>query len=125
MSTINETGTLPVGIEVGGKVHRDFTLRPRLVHDSVDVLEDPKAQSSDAYRGVALIAAQIERLGDLTPEQINTELLLSMFDADMATIMEAARRLEGRLLTFRREGENTPAGASGAGEDRSAVAASA
>lgn len=120
-----EHGALPIGIEVDGKVHRDFTLRPRLVRDSVAVLEDARAQSNDAYRGVALIACQVVQLGTLKPEQIDTELLLSMFDTDMATIMEAASRLEGRLMTFRDDGEDTAAAAPGAGEDRRAVARSA
>ncbi len=122
MSSLMEQGVLPIGVEVGGKRHRAFTLRPRLVRDSVDVLEDSRAQNNDAYRGVALIACQIERLGDLTSAEIGTELLLSMFDADMAEIMKAASRLEERLLTFREAGEGAASGASGAGENRRAVA---
>lgn len=120
--TFQEHGVLPIGIKVDGQVHRDFTLRPRLVRDSVQVLEDPKAQTNDAYRGVALMACQVVQLGTLNAEQIDTELLLSMFDTDMATIMEAASRLEGRLMTFRDDGQAAAAVAPGAGEDRRAVA---
>ena len=35
---IKETGKLNVGIEVDGKSHLDFELRPRLVRDSVAVV---------------------------------------------------------------------------------------
>lgn len=119
-----EIGMLPIGIEVDGKVHRDFTLRPRLVRDSVEVMEDPRAQTNDAYRGVALIACQVEHLGDLPAAKIDTELFLSMYDSDMATIMEAASRLEGRLTSFRGESEGAAPGASGTAENRGAVAAS-
>ena len=123
MSALKESGTLPVGVEVDGKFHYEFTLRPRLVRDSVDVLEeDSRAQNNDAYRGVALIARQIESLGDLEPEQITTKLLLSMFDTDLAAIMEANSRLEGRLKNFRTQSKNTPASASGIGENRDPVA---
>jgi phage FluMu protein gp41 len=118
-----ESGTLPVGVEVDGKFHHEFTLRPRLVRDSVDVLEeDSRAQSNDAYRGVALIARQIEQLGDLEPDQITAKLLLSMFDTDLAAIMAANSRLEERLKNFRAEGKNAPASASGIGENRDTVA---
>lgn len=98
---LKEKGTLLVGVEIDGKTHRDFVLRPRLVRDSVEVLEDEKAQNNDAYRGVALISRQIEKLGELTSEQITTDLLLSMYDADLAVIMEANSRLEVRLSNFR------------------------
>lgn len=122
---ITESGTLPVGVEVDGKVHRAFVLRPRLVRDSVDVLGDPKAQDNDVYRGVALTALQLESLGDLPRDKINTELLLDMFDADLAAIMEAAGRLERRLLTFRGAGTDAPQAATGAGESGGALAGGA
>jgi len=102
-SALKEVGSLLVGVEVDGNLHYEFTLRPRLVRDSIRVMEDDKARQNDAYRGVALIACQLEKLGDLKPEQISTELLLSMYDADLAVIMEANSRLEGRLQNFRKE----------------------
>jgi phage FluMu protein gp41 len=120
MSEIKETGFLPIGVEVAGVVHREFTLRPRLVRDSVDSFEEC-VQANDAYRGVALTARQIDRLGTLPIEAINTNLLLNMYDADLAEIMAAAGRLESRLLTFRDAPAGQPQAASGVGEDRSAV----
>jgi len=98
---LKEVGELLVGVELDGVLHSDFVLRPRLVRDSIRVMADEQAQQNDAYRGVALIACQIVKLGELSSAQITTELLLSMFDADLAVIMAANGRLEGRLQSFR------------------------
>jgi phage FluMu protein gp41 len=125
MSALTEDGLLPIGIEVAGAVHQAFTIRPRLVRDSVDVLTDPLAQDNDAYRGVALFARQLVSLGTLQAGDITTELLLGMYDTDLGAIMAAHGRLEARLQTFRGGSQVAAAGASGAGEDRGAVAAGA
>ena len=122
MKKFRESGSLLIGVEVDGKLHRDFLLRPRLVRDSVTVLDENRAQSNDAYRGVALIACQVEELGSLTREQITTDLLLSMYDADLAVIMEANSRLEGRLQSFRVKDEGTKVVAPSVGENRHSVA---
>lgn len=122
MSVLKESGALLLGVEMNGRTHRDFTIRPRLVRDSVTVMESGMAQSNDAYRGVALIACQIESLGDLVREQITTELLLSMFDADLAVIMEANTRLEVRIQSFRKQNKGSADIASSSGENRHAVA---
>lgn len=121
-AALRESGTLPVGVEMDGEVHREFVLRPRLVRDSVDVLADePQAQTNDAYRGVAITARQLERLGDLPRDKIDTGLLLGMFDTDLSAIMQAAERLEARLLTFRAADEGAAQAAPGAAEGGGAV----
>lgn len=122
---LKETGELPIGVEVDGVLHRDFTLRPRLVRDSVEVMEDALARDNDAYRGVALIAKQIERLGDLPRDRVTPDLLMSMFDIDMAKIMERAALLEGRLLTFRKPGQKASEASPDPREDRGALGGSA
>jgi len=121
-NAFKETGTLPVGVEVDGKLHREFTLRPRLVRDSVEAQEIARAQTNDSYRGAVLIAAQLEKLGDLPREKITTELLLELFDVDMGEILKANARLEVRLATFRGQTAGAAQAASGAGEDRGAMA---
>ena len=113
-NALKEKDTLLVGITVDGKLHQDFIVRPRLVSDSVKVMEDEKAQNSETYRGVALYACQLEKLGELTPEQITTELLLTMFDADLAVIIKACTRLEVRLTKFREPAEKPTKVTSGA-----------
>ena len=101
MDQLKETGILVIGVEVDGVVHQNFTMRPRLVRDAVTALEDPKAQGNDAYRGVALLAQQLESLGTLAKEQITTDLLRAMFYVARELIVNANFALEKRLATFR------------------------
>jgi len=61
---IIEKGTLPVGLEIGGKVHRDYELRPMKVKDldaqSV-ALDNPSALYSDCF----VFGLRLTKLGDL------------------------------------------------------------
>jgi hypothetical protein len=101
---IKHNGTLPVGIEVDGVVHRDFELRPQLVRDSIEVSKKLTAEYSDSYFGIALYAEQLVKLGTLPKEAITAELLLDAYDMDMQVIMKGADSLRERLKTFRDEG---------------------
>lgn len=98
---ITEKGTLPIGVEFGGKVHREFELRPQKVKDSVDVMEDARALKNDGYFGVAVLARQIEKLGDIPKEEISPALLLEMWDDDLKVLHEAQGRASQKLATFR------------------------
>lgn len=100
---ITEKGTLPIGIEFEGRVHRDFELRPQKVKDSVDVMEDPRAQKNDGYFGVAVLARLIEKLGDIPKEKITPSLLLEMWDEDLKALHEAKGRVSQKLASFRGE----------------------
>lgn len=122
MDQLKESGTLPVGVEVDGVLHSTFVLRPRLVRDSVNVLADEKAQSNDAYRGVALISMQLESLGTLEKDKITPDLLLDMLDIDMAEIMKANDALGERLTNFRKDGAGAAQVASGAAQGGDSVA---
>lgn len=110
---ITQQGTLPVGIEVGGVLHRDFELRPQKVRDSLDALEDERASSNESYLGLLMTAKQITRLGTLKPEQITVDLLLDAFDIDIQVLMEGASTLRERLKTFRAKNEELAALATG------------
>lgn len=98
---ITEKGTLPIGVEFEGKVHREFEIRPQKVKDSVNVMEDPLAQKNDGYFGVAVLCNQIERLGDIPKEKITTALLMEMWDDDLKALHEAKGRVGRKLATFR------------------------
>lgn len=98
---IKEEGSLIVGVEFGGKRHKDFILRPQLVRDSIDAVEDPRAKKNESYLGFLVLARQIEKLGDIPAEKITPELLLNMLDEDLLVINEAAGRLQKRLRSFR------------------------
>jgi hypothetical protein len=100
---ITHKGKLPVGIEVDGVVHSDFELRPQLVRDSIDGLQDAKAVENESYLGLVMLASQILSLGSLPKERINAELLMDALELDMKALMEGATKLRERLLTFRKE----------------------
>ena len=102
-----EKGTLPIGIEYDGKIHRDFELRPQTVADSVDAVEEDRARDNESYLGVVVLAKQMIKLGDIPREDITTNLLLGMYDVDIAAVNEALGRLRKRLLSFRDEPKNS------------------
>jgi hypothetical protein len=99
--SMNEKGTLLLGIEHEGKVHKEFELRPKFVSDSIDAIEDERAQRNESYLGLCILSKQIVRLGDIPKEKITPELLMSMYEVDMGTLTEASRRLENKQLSFR------------------------
>lgn len=121
---VKEKGKLPIGLLVNGVWHRDFVLRPRLVSDTVKALEDPRT-NDEGFRGVALLAVQIEKLGDIPPDQITSDLLLGMFDSDLGEVMAKAGALEARLIRFRKESEEAQKAAPGAHDGGDPVRASA
>lgn len=100
---ITEKFTLLDGIEFGGKTHRDIEMRPRKVGDSVNALENERAQTNEAYMGLVILAAQIIALGDIPKDQITADLLMDITDDDMTEINEKLVRLRNRVKTFRTE----------------------
>lgn len=121
---IKEKGKLPIGLHINGVWHRDFVLRPRLVRDTVQALEDPRT-NEEGFRGVALLATQIEKLGNIPPDEITPDLLLGMFDTDLGEVMAKAGALEARLIRFREEFEAAPKAAPSAHHDGDSVRAGA
>lgn len=96
---------LIAGIEMDGKLVRDFTLRPLLVSDSVEAYDDPRARTNTVYLGAALMARRIE------PE-VTTFQVLGMLDSDYRVLMEADEALSARLSAgFRGKGGASPDGA--------------
>ena len=114
---ITEKGSLFVGIEHGGKVHKDFVLKPQRVGDSIAVLEGPlaaRAAKSDAFFGMVLLCRQIEKLGDIPQKDITPELLMNLVEVDFQEINQAREALDKRLRSFRdktKKSEEAPAGA--------------
>lgn len=102
---ITEKGTLVIGVEYDGKTHTDFELRPQIVADSVDAMEDEKARRNDSYLGLIVVAKQLIKLGDIPKEQITAELLMGMQDIDMSEINGALKRLQIKQQSFRRKSE--------------------
>jgi len=110
---LTQSGTLPVGVELDGVVHRDFVLRPQRVRDSVEALADTRA-ADPSFLGLAMLSSQIVQLGTLDAAKINADVLLDMYEVDMQVLMEGAAQLRERLKTFRDAPQAIAPAASGA-----------
>lgn len=119
---ITEKGQLPIGIERDGKFHRDFVLRPALVKDTIEVVDEHDAAKlkNSAFFGVCLTAKQIVRVGDITP--VTTDMALEMLDIDLDEIGAAKERLASRLASFHsvKTGGDRAGGADSPGADQAA-----
>lgn len=100
---IKEKRTLPIGLEHNGQVHRELEIEPRRVAHMVDALEEERARENIRYREICMYACQIVKLGDIPKEDINGELLLSMFPKDFEVLTEAAEAAQERAETFQTE----------------------
>jgi len=98
---ITEKGTLPVGVELNGKMHRDYELRPQQVKDSVEAFEDARARKNDAYFGLCILCLQIVKLGDIPKAEITPALLMEMYDEDLKELQRGKERVEEKLRSFR------------------------
>jgi hypothetical protein len=112
---VTESGTLPIGVEFEGSIHREFVLRPLLARDSVEVMESEyggRAAKNDQFLGLCLLAYRLEKLGDIPREKITPDLVMEFFDDDLTAVMAAEGRLRLKLRTFRgAAGKSTPTGA--------------
>ncbi len=111
---MTEKGMLPVGVEHEGKLQRDFELRPQIVSDSVDALEDERAARNESYLGICVLAKQIVRLGDIPKAKITPAILMGMYAEDLAAISAANGRLQARMARFHGEGKAANEGNTGA-----------
>lgn len=110
-----EKGTLGVGVEYEGKNHKDFVLRPQIVRDSLEAMEDERAQKSNSYFGLCLLTKQIVKLGDVPYAKITPDLVMQLTDVDFEILVKAKEALESRLRSFLIQAgkpEKTGAGAS-------------
>ena len=103
MNALTLKGVLPVGIEVDGVLHFDFELRPQLVRDSIEGVQDAKANDNPSYLGLVMLASQIMSLGTLPKEAINAELLMNAYELDMQELMRGSAQLGEQLKTFRQK----------------------
>ena len=91
------TGTLPVGAEVDGVIHREFEMRPPTVGDLM---------AGDIYPGVtgkkaASLRRVLVRLGELRPAQISDALIQGLSVPDFEALLDASDRQHTDMLTFR------------------------
>ena len=92
---LRQTGTLLTGVVVDGTVHRDFALRLPTVQDNIDAVD-----LVGTTNGVALSAAcQLDKLGTLSPKQIDFDLVTRLHPSDFNLLEAAASELEKKRLT--------------------------
>lgn len=95
------TGTLPIGVDVDGVVHRTFSLRAATVADNIEVTEemDANGEAPTPLRlGTAMMARQLVTLGTLKREQITTSLVRGMHTADWNHLDKLSEEQEKKLL---------------------------
>ncbi len=90
---LRESGELLTGIELGGVIHKRFTLRLPTLGDNVAAVDEVGADNGVALNA-AILARQLTELGTLEPEQITYELLCELHPADYNLIDAAASALE-------------------------------
>ncbi len=91
-------GKLKIGLEFEGKNHVDFSIRAPKVKDSLEAI-DEVGESSGLKFMLATYARQILVLGDIPKEKITTELLLELYDIDLAIIQKVSEEYEKKLMS--------------------------
>ncbi|MFA5161147.1 MAG: hypothetical protein WC421_02785 [Elusimicrobiales bacterium] len=91
---MNETikGKLPVGAKFDGATHRDFELRRELVSDTVEAMDNPRAQHNKAYLTVCVYARRLARLGTIPAGKITPELVMGLAEEDFDALVAASNR---------------------------------
>ncbi|MGC4076289.1 MAG: hypothetical protein QM702_04505 [Rubrivivax sp.] len=97
MTPITQDGVLPIGVEVDGVLHKDFTLRPALVEDNIEAINLVGSGNAVALNA-AIFARQLMRLGSLAPKQISYRLVAGMHVADFDELDRKALELQKKLL---------------------------
>jgi hypothetical protein len=102
---LKENGTLPLGVEYAGRLHRDFELRPEMIKDVLDVEKEESCRDSNTYTALFMLSRELVKLGDIPKEAITPELLKGMASVDFNALLEARSRLRESLGSFRETGE--------------------
>lgn len=112
--TVKITGTLPIGIEVDGVLHRDFEMRSPTVLDNIEVTEELVESGEDTNPlriGTAMMARQLVKLGTLTTfdglgaagkhgeqPQVTTALVRTLHPKDWNHLDRESADMEKKLL---------------------------
>lgn len=97
MTKLVQSGLLPIGIDVDGVLHREFTLKPARVIDSIDAVEEVGSHNPIAVVA-AVLARQLTQLGTLKPADIHYELVCELDPRDFNALESAAGELAKKAL---------------------------
>lgn len=91
------SGKLPIGFAYGGKLYQEFTLRPALLKDNIEAIEECGPDASNLRLGVAVLVRQIVKLGDIPKTAITTSLVMQMHEEDYDALDRASEALTRKL----------------------------
>lgn len=89
--------TLVVGFEHAGIKVKEITVRPAIVLDSIEAIEELGSDCSKARLRVAIEARQVTFEG-ISPEDHGTELVFALCDKDYGVVTEAIDEVEKKHL---------------------------
>jgi hypothetical protein len=83
---------LPMGyLDSSGNVHREGRMRLSTAMDEIAPQRDPRVKNNQAYLTIMILSRVITKLGDLA--DVNTDVVESLFTADLAYLQEFYRRI--------------------------------
>lgn len=87
--------TLPRGyVDRRGRSHREGVLRLATARDEIAPQADPRVRQNPAYLTVLLLARTVVRLDGV--DEVDTEVIESLFAADLAFLQDLYRRVNQR-----------------------------
>jgi len=115
MSELTEKGTLPVGITVAGKVHKEYEIRPEVLGDTMEGEDQGHGGAGkEVTMSAFVLSRRIVKLGTLESHEITMNLLKDMDPADYAELMAGSGRLAKKRESFRAKKSKPGEGDSGA-----------
>ena len=72
--------TLPVGLEVDGKVYRKGTIRPSTAMDELETQEESSIRFNARMRDISLLKRLVTRIGEVSP--LTEDDIKNLFEAD-------------------------------------------
>lgn len=96
MSAVSVKDKLPIGVEVDGKVYRDFEIRAATLRDSVEAVDECGGDASPTLLRYAVMARRVSFEG-LDQEKVTTDLLMGLVDRDGVALEIAADEIEKKL----------------------------
>jgi len=100
---IKEKGTLPIGVEFGGRLCTEFEIRPGKMKDSIEARasEDlARLMENEEHMGAFLIGKRLTIHG-VPPEAMTLDFMLDMFEDDINEVMRTDKRLVNTTRRFR------------------------
>jgi hypothetical protein len=94
---MTEKGTLLIGVEYNGVVHKDFELRSQKVRDSAEAI-DAMGGNDNQIVASAFIYAKRLTIGTIPKEQLTKDMILDMDEDDFEIIIAANERLKKNKL---------------------------